>query len=178
MMVSEQPVLQVSTVDISPLLPLFKLHSLELCEVAAGNEIPGSHWGDSEAGLIGCRLFIRPDTPVHSMLHEACHFFLMDEERRSKLHTDAGGSATEENAVCYLQILLAPLLPEMGTDRMMQDMDSWGYSFRLGSTRAWFEGDAEDAVLHLQQCGFDVALAHSAGAMNMFAAQNSAAANT
>ena len=24
-------------------------------------------------------------------------------------------------------------------------MDAWGYSFRLGSTRAWFERDAEDA---------------------------------
>ncbi len=24
-------------------------------------------------------------------------------------------------------------------------MDAWGYSFRLGSTRAWFEGDAQDA---------------------------------
>ena len=28
---------------------------------------------------------------------------------------------------------------------MMQDMDSWGYSFRLGSAQAWFERDAEDA---------------------------------
>jgi len=24
-------------------------------------------------------------------------------------------------------------------------MDAWGYSFRLGSTRAWFEEDAADA---------------------------------
>jgi hypothetical protein len=24
-------------------------------------------------------------------------------------------------------------------------MDAWGYSFRLGSTRAWFESDAADA---------------------------------
>ena len=24
-------------------------------------------------------------------------------------------------------------------------MDSWGYSFRLGSTLAWFQDDAEDA---------------------------------
>ena len=28
---------------------------------------------------------------------------------------------------------------------MMQDMDTWGYTFRLGSARAWFEQDAEDA---------------------------------
>jgi len=24
-------------------------------------------------------------------------------------------------------------------------MDSWGYTFRLGSAKAWFENDAEDA---------------------------------
>jgi hypothetical protein len=47
--------------------------------------------------------------------------------------------------VCYLQILLAGQLPGMGRERMMQDMDAWGYSFRLGSTRAWFRRDAEDA---------------------------------
>jgi hypothetical protein len=28
---------------------------------------------------------------------------------------------------------------------MFADMDAWGYSFRLGSARAWFERDAEDA---------------------------------
>jgi hypothetical protein len=35
----------------------------------------------------------------------------------------------------------------------MADMDAWGYSFRLGSTRAWFEGDAEDAREWLEQRG-------------------------
>jgi len=29
--------------------------------------------------------------------------------------------------------------------RVMADMDAWGYTFRLGSARAWFEHDAEDA---------------------------------
>ena len=28
----------------------------------------------------------------------------------------------------------------------MADMDTWGYSFRLGDTRSWFERDAEDAM--------------------------------
>jgi hypothetical protein len=28
---------------------------------------------------------------------------------------------------------------------MCGDMDSWGYTFRLGSARAWFEQDAEEA---------------------------------
>ena len=27
----------------------------------------------------------------------------------------------------------------------MSDMDAWGYSFRLGDTRSWFERDADDA---------------------------------
>jgi hypothetical protein len=32
----------------------------------------------------------------------------------------------------------------------MRDMDAWGYSFRLGSTQAWFEQDAENARLWLE----------------------------
>jgi len=33
-------------------------------------------------------------------------------------------------------------------------MDAWGYSFRLGSARAWFENDAEDAIGWLKQRDF------------------------
>jgi hypothetical protein len=69
----------------------------------------------------------------------------MDAARRSALHTDAGGDFAEEDAVCYLQILLADAFPAAGRARLMADMDSWGYSFRLGSARAWFEQDAVDA---------------------------------
>jgi len=32
-------------------------------------------------------------------------------------------------------------------------MDAWGYSFRLGSTRTWFEGDAADARQWLRDHG-------------------------
>jgi hypothetical protein len=32
-------------------------------------------------------------------------------------------------------------------------MDAWGYSFRLGSTQAWFEGDAGDARQWLREQG-------------------------
>jgi len=69
----------------------------------------------------------------------------MDQQRRNTLHTDAGGTAIEENGVCYLQILLSDFIPEMKQARMLSDMDAWGYSFRLGSAKAWFEQDAEDA---------------------------------
>jgi hypothetical protein len=69
----------------------------------------------------------------------------MDEARRESLHTDAGGDDPEENAVCYLQGLLADTLTGYDRQRLFADMDSWGYSFRLGSARTWFEQDAEDA---------------------------------
>lgn len=111
--------------------------------------IDGSYWGENEAGLIGSNLYIRQDTPLHSALHETCHYICMDGSRRECLHTDAGGSDQEENAVCYLQILLAEQFSDYGRGQIMQEMDDWGYSFRLGSAQAWFENDAEDAREYL-----------------------------
>lgn len=119
--------------------------------VACHEAIPGSFWGDEEAGLIDNTLLVRPDTPVHSALHEACHYICMDQMRREGLHTDAGGSYDEENGVCYLQILLANQLPGIDSQQMMDDMDAWGYSFRLGSAEEWFKFDADDAVNWLRQ---------------------------
>lgn len=119
--------------------------------VADGAAIPGSYWGECEAGLIGETVHARADTPVHSLLHEAAHLLVMPAERRARVHTDASDSQHEEDAACYLQILLADHLPGIGRDRLMADMDAWGYTFRLGSTRAWFEGDADDARAFLQR---------------------------
>ena len=118
---------------------------MELSLVAPDEVIPGSYWGESEAGLRGDRLFARLDTPIHSILHEACHYICMTPERRAGLDKDAGGDDPEESAVCYLQVLLADELPGVGRARLFSDMDAWGYSFRLGNSRAWFEGDAADA---------------------------------
>jgi hypothetical protein len=118
---------------------------LQLVMVDEDTTIPGSFWGDEEAGLINNQLYARGDTPIHSILHETCHWLCTDEDRRQGLHTNAGGDYDEENAVCYLQILLADRLSGFGRDRCMRDMDTWGYTFRLGSARAWFETDADDA---------------------------------
>lgn len=123
---------------------LLSRYGLVLREVADGAAIPGSFWGAPEAGIVGDQVYVRPDTPVHSALHEACHLICAG-DRRAAIHTDAGGSYAEEDAVCYLQIVLAERLPGVGAARLMADMDTWGYTFRLGSARAWFEGDAEDA---------------------------------
>jgi hypothetical protein len=113
--------------------------------IAAGLAIPGSYWGAPEAGLVGDRLYLRDDTPLHSALHEACHWVCMDPTRRAALHTDAGGDYAEEDAVCYLQILLSDTFPGAGREHLQRDMDAWGYTFRLGSAQAWFERDAAEA---------------------------------
>ena len=135
---------------------LLDRYHLDLRMHAVGAEIPGSFWGESEAGLIGTVLHARSDTPLHSVLHEAAHFICMTPERRTGLHTNAGGDDAEECAVCYLQLLLSQELPQCGIARACQDMDEWGYSFRLGSTRAWFESDAEDARAWLAARGLPV----------------------
>ncbi len=142
-------VVACGAVALKDLTKLLGRYGLRLEWIADGTAIPGTYWGDSEAGLVDNRLLARSDTPVHSVLHEACHYICMAPERRQRLHTDAGGDFAEENGVCYLQIVLADELPDLGRDRMFADMDAWGYSFRLGSSKAWFERDADDAFAWL-----------------------------
>lgn len=146
-------VLRLADIDAPALEALLRARGLAVTWLAPQADIPGSYWGDSEAGLIDDRLHVRADTPVHSALHEACHWLCMDASRRAGLHTDAGGDDLEECAVCYLQVVLADRLPGVGRRRLMQDMDAWGYSFRLGGARAWFEQDAADARAWLVERG-------------------------
>lgn len=124
---------------------LLHRYQLQLNWVADDTPIPGTWFGEPEAGIIKNQLYIRTDTPIHSALHESCHYICMDKQRRQALDTNAEGDFEEENGVCYLQIILADFIPGMGRSQMMKDMDDWGYTFRLGSARSWFEEDAEDA---------------------------------
>lgn len=150
---SGAPVLTVADVGFGALRSLLKRFDFELAAVADGEKISGSFWGEPEAGVIGSCVYVRNDTPVHSLLHETSHLVCMNRERRRVVHTDAGGDDLEESAVCYLQIVLADSIDGVGRARLMQDMDSWGYSFRLGSTGNWFQKDAADAREWLQQQG-------------------------
>ena len=145
--------LLLNALDRVALAALLERYGLNLSLVAPNEVIRGSYWGESEAGLKGDRLYARLDTPLHSVLHEASHYICMTPERRAGLDRDAGGDDLEESAVCYLQVLLAGELPGVGRDRVFADMDAWGYSFRLGSSRAWFERDAGDARAWLRQQG-------------------------
>ncbi len=146
-------VLRTGEYPTKKLVYLLKRYGLDLRVHAGAATIPGSYWGETEAGLIGYQLHARADTPLHSVLHEACHYICMSPGRRNALHTDAGGDYDEENAVCYLQILLADHLPGFGSGRMMHDMNCWGYSFRLGSAEKWFECDAGDPFRWLHHYG-------------------------
>ncbi|MFC3551135.1 hypothetical protein ACFOLC_08890 [Lysobacter cavernae] len=132
---------------------LLARYDLLLQRVDDGEPIPGSYWGECEAGLIGCTVYARGDTPVHSLLHEAAHLIVLPPERRAAVHTDATDSVEEEDAVCVLQALLGDALPGVGRDRVLADMDGWGYTFRLGSARAYFEHDADNAWHWLHERG-------------------------
>ena len=151
---------------------LLARYGLALEHIAEGEAIPGSYWGDSEAGIIGTTVYARTDTPVHSLLHEAGHLIVLPPERRAQVHTDATDSIPEEDAVCVLQGLLGDALPGVGRARVWADMDAWGYTFRLGSARAYVEQDAADAWHWLREHG----LIDSAGALAITA--EAAAAGT
>jgi hypothetical protein len=132
---------------------LLARYGLTLQRVADGDAIPGSYWGECEAGIIGSCVHARGDTPVHSLLHEAGHLIVLPPERRNAVHTDATASIEEEDAVCVLQALLADALPGVGRRRVLADMDAWGYTFRLGSASAYIERDADAAWGWLQDRG-------------------------
>lgn len=148
-------VMELQEADVASVEALLARFDLRLVVLPAGAEIPGTYWGAPEAGLSADQLFVRPDTPLHSVLHEAAHFICMPAPRRAGLHRDAGGDCAEEDAVCYLQVLLGDEItaPGWNRERLYADMDAWGYSFRLGSTRRWFEEDADEAQAWLRRRG-------------------------
>ncbi len=150
---TEVDVLRLASIGIDAVRALLARYGLELECVADGAPVPGSYWGDSEAGVIANRVYVRADTPVHSLLHEACHLIVAPPDRRASIHTDASDSQAEEDATCYLQIVLGDALSGVGSRRIADDMDRWGYTFRLGSAQAWFERDAEDARAWLVERG-------------------------
>lgn len=146
-------VLTLADIDFDEAAKLLASFDLTLVHVADGEPIPGSYWGESEAGIIGSTVHVRGDTPVHSLLHEACHLMVLQPELRVRVHTDATDSSEEEDAVCVLQALLGDALPGASYRGVLADMDRWGYTFRLGSARAYVEQDADAAWAWLQTRG-------------------------
>jgi len=150
---SSPVVIRLGQLPLAGVQAMLRRWGLDLALVAAGDVIPASYWGDEEAGCIGRQLHARADTPVHSILHTAAHMICMDEGRRAVLFRDCGSDDIEESAVCYLQCLLAGELDGYSLDRLFADMDAWGYTFVAGSTRSWFETDAESDRQWLRRHG-------------------------
>lgn len=123
----------------------FARHRLRLRCHDANRALPGSYWGAPEAGITARTLHVSGFTPLHSLLHEACHVVCAQAAGRPPFDGDAGGTDVEEAAVCALQLCVASTLPGVGWRRLARDMDAWGYSFRAGSTAAWWCRDAQDA---------------------------------
>ena len=150
--------LLLGQIDVAPLRALLAGHGIELALVADGAPIPGSYWGEPEAGLVGACVHARADTPVHSVLHEACHLIVQPPARRARVHTDA----TDCDGRGRRQLLPADRARRAPAQRRRGPPDGrhgpWGYSFRLGSTRAWFEHDADDARAWLAARGLPHAL--------------------
>ncbi len=143
----------ISDLSFDSVAALLGRYGLSVELIPNEQTINGSYWGEPEAGLMGDRMFVRSNTPVHSVLHETCHIVCMSPQRRQRLEGDAGGDDLEECAVCSLQIVLADELRGAGRVQQMRDMDGWGYSFRLGSATRWLNEDAEDARLWLRTEG-------------------------
>src|SRR5690606_33309825 len=145
--------LTLADIDADHVTALLARYGLQLERVPDGAAIPGSYWGEPEAGLVGSTVYARNDTPVHSLLHEAAHLIVLPPGRRAAVHTDATDSIEEEDAVCVLQSLLGEALPGVGAARVLADMDAWGYTFRLGSAAAYVRHDAAEAWAWLPRAG-------------------------
>ncbi len=85
----------LATLDRGALARLLLDYGLQLRLLPEHSTIPGSYWGESEAGLQGHVLFARLDTPLHSVLHETAHYICMTPQRRAMLDRDAGGDDAE-----------------------------------------------------------------------------------
>jgi len=99
-------VLLVNAIDRLPLEVMLDRYGLAFVLAAPEEVIPGSYWGEREAGLMGSRS--SPGSTRRCIrcctgraISSACR-----PSGRAGLDTDAGGDDAEENAVCYLQILI------------------------------------------------------------------------
>ena len=128
---------------------------LRLVLLPAGADIPGTYWGAPEAGLSGDQLFVRPDTPVHSVLHEAAHFLCMPPSAAPACTGTRAATWPRRtpSATCRSCWERSSGAAGWSRERLFADMDAWGYSFRLGSTRRWFEEDADEALAWLRDRG-------------------------
>lgn len=66
---AEYDVLRFCDIDSQELTELLTAYQIELCLTPDDEPVLGSFWGDEEAGLIGERLNLNTNTPIHSISH-------------------------------------------------------------------------------------------------------------
>ena len=82
---SAAAVVTFADLDRPEVVELLAGYGARLVERAPHETILGSYWGEREAGLIDDAVYVRADTPAHSLLHELSHYICMDDERRAAL---------------------------------------------------------------------------------------------
>ena len=102
----EPEVLRLRDVAGCDVVALLARYGLRFERVADGAPIPGSFWGESEAGLISSTVFARDDTPLHSLLHEACHLIVIPPEMSWRGDRKASGLVFDENVKCCMPLLV------------------------------------------------------------------------
>ena len=88
-----EPVLVVSDIAPDTLTQLLDRYGLTLVILDDDASITGSFWGDSEAGIVGRQVFVRRDTPIHSLLHEVLSLIHISEPTRLDLASRMPSSA-------------------------------------------------------------------------------------
>lgn len=83
--ISAQAVLCVGDLKLQDIEALLARFDLSLVVVPDGEKIMASFWGCPEAGVVQQRVYVRADTPIHSLCHEMGHVICMPPERRSTL---------------------------------------------------------------------------------------------
>ena len=84
--------LLISDLSFDSVAALLGRYGLSVELIPNEQTINGSYWGEPEAGLMGDRVFVRSNTPVHSVLHETCHIVCMSPQRRLSFAGPAGNS--------------------------------------------------------------------------------------
>ena len=75
--IANDAVLTVQDAAPGSLVALLANYELSLVVEKDGARITGSYWGEPEAGIVGKTVYVRRDTPIHSLLHESCHVICM-----------------------------------------------------------------------------------------------------
>jgi len=119
-------------------------YGLSLHLVAPDEVIP-ARIGASARRADGIQIFARLDTAGAFGAARGRPFYLHDAGTARRLGYRCRRRSCGRECVCYLQIILAQSLPNVGRERMCRDMDEWAIRSGWEAPRSGSIQDAEDA---------------------------------